>query len=365
MSQIEIISSRNATRQAYFRRTLFILALLGTGSAVSALTGAYAYDRGHPYSLIVQHPWQLSFQAIYRQVTGLPGIWFWSLFPLNAAYYFDAILWGADSTMVILLAAWLSLRTGWWRNWGGRLRVATYMIAFNYGSMLTTTTQRYLNDITPNGYTRYANGPNGLYVDYQSKFHYPGTQINSYYNDYSRPATDLLLMLISLCVLVPLSNVFRFSLGGCNPDSRISVRSIMIWTALVASTMAYAQFLCSWVSPDTGYSNMPFSNAIAECLFQLLPATTFLILALLIVRCNPIHSPWLTVSFCIVILTFDIFANTYLFSSLSQFTGRENPLANPARIAFQLGRLLTLWIGFALAAKLGVQLTLMPKQARS
>ena len=148
-------------RKSVCRRTLFVIALLGTGSAVSFLTGAYSYDRGHPFGMFGDHSWGTKsfFLSLDRQVTGFSGFWITSMFPLPLDRYCNAFIWGIDFSLVVVLGAWLVLRYRWWETWFGRFRATIYTIAFFYGSILTTATQRWINDLAPNGYPRDANSP--------------------------------------------------------------------------------------------------------------------------------------------------------------------------------------------------------------
>ena len=166
------------------RSSLFVVALLATGSDVALLTGAYAYDRGHPLAMFGSGSWSVPFPSsslsIYRTATGLSGFWLSWLFPLDVAGYCNAKLWGMDFSLFVVLGAWLVWRYDWWRTWHGRNRAILYTTVCFYGSMLTTTTQRWLNDLAPNGYPRGVNGPTGLYANYKPVFHFPGIQINDY-----------------------------------------------------------------------------------------------------------------------------------------------------------------------------------------
>ena len=346
-------------RKSVCRRTLFVIALLGTGSAVSFLTGAYSYDRGHPFGMFGDHSWGTKsfFLSLDRQVTGFSGFWITSMFPLPLDRYCNAFIWGIDFSLVAVLGAWLILRYGWWETWFGRFRATIYTSAFFYGSILTTATQRWINDLAPNGYPRDANGPAGLYANYTLVFHFPGTQINSYFNDYSRPATDVLILLAVIWILVPVVIIFNIQLGSKFQAGSFSIGTVLSWTALSALILAYINFLCQWYSPDTGFSSLPLVQAVAEFIFELLPATATSIFAIVMFAKAPKGSWKTMVIGAIAILVLDTFGDRVIFRAIDYiglFPRRASPLAGPDRWAFQTGRIVGVWTAMSVAARLGV-----------
>ncbi len=61
---------------AVCRRTLFVLAFLGTGVVSSLITGAYSNEREHPFNMTSPESWTgIHILAIYRHFTGFSGLW--------------------------------------------------------------------------------------------------------------------------------------------------------------------------------------------------------------------------------------------------------------------------------------------------
>lgn len=337
------------------RRVLFIVVLLGTGSVVAFLTGAYSHDRGHPFSLCGGNlRTSISFLEFFRYLTGQSGLWISWLFPYNALRYVTLFLWGCDFALGVVLASWFVTESGWWRNWSGRCRAAIYSSAFLYGSMLTVTTQRWIHELTPNGWPRNSLSPGSLYADYQVGFHIPGTQCNAYYNDFSRPATDILSLLATLIVIVPL---FHWLRSGSERSNRgFSIAHLLGLTLLFGFTLSYLSFLCEWFSPDTGFANLSRLQAVTTFFLELIPASILPCIAVLLVATGSRFNSWKVAAFIPWLLVMDMLFNQLLLP-LSQpqvFTRCENPLAGGGRWAFQLGRISTVWLACWSAAWLGV-----------
>ncbi len=347
--------------QAVCRRTLFALALLGVGVASSLFTGAYSNERGQLFNMTSPERWSgVHLLSIYRFFTGFSGLWIGKAFPLSLDHYFNALIWGIGFSPVILLGAWMVTRIGWWETWFGRIRATVYVSAYLYGSILTAVAQRWTNELAPNGLPRGANGPAGLFANYSLKYHFPGTQINAYYNDYSRPATDIVLLLAVVLIFTPMTLVCNSRMGIRRPNERPSIKTFLWWTALTAVTLSYLRFLCQWYSPDTGYSSLTFSFAMAEFTLETLPATATAVIAIFWFASTPRVQIRYALFALIGLLILDFLCDRIAIGTLDHFGlfhRREGPLGGPDRWAFQTGRIVGAWTGLAIVARLGVSIS--------
>ena len=161
-----------------------------------------------------------------------------------------------------------------------------------------------------------------------------------------------------------LSFMVRFSQPLLNVGSMIShptvileTRTVLSWTALSARILAYINFLCQWYSPDTGFSSLPLAQAVAEFIFELLPATATSIFAIVMFAKAPKGSWKTMVIGAIAILVLDTFGDRVIFRAIDYiglFPRRASPLAGPDRRAFQTGRIVGVWTAMSVAARLGV-----------
>ena len=347
--------------QTVCRRILFVLALLGVGVASSMLTGAYSDNWEQPFNMTSPARWaDLRLLPIYRHFTGYSGLWLAIALPLSLDEYCSAFVWGIGFSPVILLGAWLVTRADWRETWFGRARAAVYVSVYLYGSILTAVTQRWTNELAPNGLPRGANGPAGLFANYSLKYHFPGTQINAYYNDYSRPVTEVVLLLAVVLVFTPITMACNSLMGSRQAKERLSIRTLFWWTALIAVALSYIRFLCQWYSPDTGYSSLSFSYSTAEFILETLPATATVVIAIVWFA----RTPQVQLRYLALVLTgllvLDLLCDRMLIGTLDHFGlfhRRESPLGGPDRWAFQAGRIVGAWTGFAIGARLGLSMS--------
>lgn len=294
-----------------------------------------------------------SILSIYRNFTGHGGLWISSTFTLTLDSYCNVFIWGISFSPVLVLGVWLVARNGWWETWGGRLRAIIYVCAYLYGSILTAVTQRWANVISPSGHA----GASGPYADYSLRFHFPGTQVNAYYNDYSRPATDILLLLSVVLIFAPMAMILNAGVGLQHQKGRFSIRTILWWTAFIAISLSYMRFLGQWYSPPTGYSSLSFSSAIGEFVFETIPATATALVAVFLLAKAPRGIRKYAILAVLALLVLDSLCDRLVISTVDYFGffhRRQSPLAGPHRWMFQTGRIVGAWTALAIAAKMGV-----------
>ncbi len=333
--------------------TFLVLVLLTAGTAASWMTGAYTYKHQHPLNM--SSPtlgWlDLSLLSAYRSLTGFGGLWINSVFPLSLDHYFSTFIWGMGFSPVLVLGMWLVADRGWRTTWGGRFRAAFYVCAYLYGSILTAVTQRWTHVLAPGGHP----GPNGPYAEFAMRFHFPGTQINAYYNDYSQPATSLMLLLSVVLIFTPMATMWISSKDLRHRQERFSIRALLWWTALIAFTLAYLQFLGQWFSPPTGYSSLPFPSALVELVLEIMPANAIVILAICWLVIAPARYMKYTLLGVLALLVLDSLSAAWIlgaFEDFGFFQRRQSPLAGPDRWIFQAGRIVGAWAVLAIAAGL-------------
>ena len=294
-------------------------------------------------------PWVI---PLYRYITGHGGLWIGSVFPLSFGHYCKAFVWGVSFSPVLVLGLWLVARDAWWESAIGRTRAILFGCAYLYGSILTAVTQRWLHALAPNGHPA-ADGP---YADYAMKLYFPGTQINAYYNDCSRPVVDLLLLFVVVMVCMPMMAILgtRNDLQPRRP--RFSLRLIFGWIAFIAFTLSYAKFLGAWYAPQTGYASLSFSATCAEVMFELLPATVTVLAAVLMFVSIPRRPFKIGVLAILAILALDSIGDRLFMNAIQGHFGwerRDSPLAGPDRWTFQAGRIFGAWVAISMASSLG------------
>lgn len=332
------------------RRSLFSLALLGTGSAVAIATGFYHDKWGHPDSLRPGYRWWVSPTGI-MELIGLPGLPFDRMF--------GTLLWGAD-TLGVVLAVWLVGRYGWHKNWSGRVRGTLYVFAFGYGAMLFSATQRWLNQLLPNGLPQ-PDKPG------QTPFRWPGREIN----DYGPPAIDLLALLFFICLLLPILAVSRHRLvdrqeGVRSSDRSFSIASALKYTAAVALVLGWIRFLCwRWVAPDSIFSSMEPGQAVAVYASEFAPGYSLTLGAALLIAVGW-SGGWgarFGAFIGAVILTVVGHAALYwiLENSSADVVG-DNPLHSGKLEAwcYSIGCSLAVWVAFGVAHFTGVRFRRIP-----
>jgi hypothetical protein len=259
---------------------------------------------------------------------------------------FGAFAWGADS-LVFVLAAWLAGRSRVWSTWQGRLRAAAYLFAYAYGRMLFTAMQVWLMGI------RGAKGP--------MSFRWPGAKLQ----DYARPSLDLLTLLMLVWIFVPIFTFTRSRLADKDQPPKVtgtfSISSILVWTTAATVILMWIRFL-TWkdVAPETAYSFMTPTQALAEYFQEYFPSLLITSSAIFLVVWSWSGRWWLPVVVFAGALLLDSFGHTILFALIKWTTGegyKSNVLTGPAleRWSYLVGRIVIVWIAFGVANVTGVR----------
>ena len=160
-------------------------------------------------------------------------------------------------------------------------------------------------------------------------------------------------------IFTPMAMACSSLKGIRRPKGRLSIRTLLWWTALIAASLSYIRFLCQWYSPATGYSSLSFSYAIAEFVLETLPATATAVIAIVWFARRPqVQLRYVTLAL-IGLLIFDFLCDRIMigtFDHFGLFHRRESALGGPDRWAFQAGRIVCAWTGFAIAARLGLSI---------
>jgi hypothetical protein len=265
---------------------------------------------------------------------------------------FGTFAWGADS-LVFVLGAWLAGRSPLWRTWSGRLRAVAYLFAFTYGCMLFDATQILISGPrTPDGHTG---------------FRWPGTLLQ----DYAYPSLNLLTLLMLVWLLVPVFTFTRSRLTEKDHHlevrSTFSIASILGWTTVATLILMWVKFL-TWkgVAPETAYSFMTPTHALAEYFREMCPSLVITAAATLLVMWGWSGRWWLSLVALAAALLVDSFGHTVLFAILRWVTGesnRGNILTGSAlqHWSFIAGRNCIVWLAFGVARATGVQLFRSPQ----
>jgi hypothetical protein len=304
---------RRASMLVGLRRLLFLSALLLMG-AISTCCFDFGYNRSRP-----------------------PG----GQSP-PALIVFGTFMWGADS-MGAVLAAWLAGREGIWRSWGGRTRVVIYLAAYTYGRLLFSATQDW------------------LHADGDGRVAYPWPGAN--WDDYARPAIDLLTVLMLLWLLLPMFLVSR----GCLSDGRsnlkktpISIAFLFGWTTIAAVVLLWIRFL-TWegVAPDTAFSSMSATVLLERNVTQRLPGRAVIAVAMMLMIMAWPKKWWVPFIALVVALLLDAYGHRAIYWTVEYFTGKEArggvlTAESMRRWSYLAGRNFIVWIAFGAAHLAGV-----------
>jgi hypothetical protein len=295
------------------RRLLFLTALLCSG-AISTSCFDFGYNRSRP-------PGGQSPPALIA---------------------FATFMWGADA-MGTVLAAWLAGRKGIWHSWSGCVRVVLYLGAYTYGRLLFSATQDWLR----------ANG-NG-----RVPYPWPGAN----WDDYARPAIDLLTVLMLTWLLLPMFVLCRGFLAAETLSSQrkpLSVAFLLGWTTLAAVILLWIRFL-TWegVAPDTAFSSMSATALLVRNLTQKLPSKAVIAVAVMLMILAWPRKWWVPIVAFVVALLVDAFGHRAIYWTVEHFTGHEagsNVLTGAAmrRWSYLAGRNFIVWIAFGAAYLTGL-----------
>jgi hypothetical protein len=260
---------------------------------------------------------------------------------------FGTFAWGSDS-LAFVLAAWLAGRTPVWSTWSGRLRAASYLLAFTYGRMLFAATQDWISG------SRSADSPN--------IFRWPGAQLQ----DYARPSLDLLTLLMLVWLLVPILTLTRSRIA--DKDTRLEVRStfsiasILGWTTVAALILMWIKFL-TWkeIAPRTAYSYMTSAQALIEYFREYVPSLVITAAAIFLVMWGWSGRWWQSLVALAAAILFDSFGHTILYAILKWATGDANQSSvfvgsELEHWSFIAGRNCIVWAAYGLAQATGVRL---------
>jgi small-conductance mechanosensitive channel len=255
---------------------------------------------------------------------------------------FATFMWGADS-MGTVLAAWLAGRKRIWHTWSGCIRVVLYLAAYTYGRLLHSATQDWLRSHDDRGVS----------------FPWPGAN----WDDYARPAIDLLSVLMLVWLLVPMFAICRGFLADGALNSRrkpISIAFLFGWTAVAAVILLWIRFL-TWegVAPKTAFSSASATALLVQNLTQKLPSKAVIAVAVMLMVLAWPRKWWLPIVAFIVALLLDSFGHGAIFWTVEYFTGHEagsNVLTGAAmrRWSYFAGRNFIVWIAFGAAHLTGI-----------
>ncbi len=299
------------------RRLLFLAALLSM-SSVSTASFDYGYNRSRP-----------------------PGGQ--SPVPL---IIFGTFMWGANSLEAVL-AAWLAGRKGTWQTRSGWLRIAAYIAAYTYGTMLHSATQDWLHSR----------------VEHQTRFRWPGLL----WDDYSRPAIDLLSVLVLTWLSFPVFALFRGRLAtkfqASEDRQGISLAFLFGWTAMAAVILLWIRFL-TWegVAPSTAYDSMSPTHMLTSYLTKNLPGEAVVCVATMLMVVAWPRRWWVPMAALAIALLIDSYGHRAIYWMID-YSG-NNVLAGPAvkRWSYIARRNSTVWIAFGVAYLLGVSFQRMRRQ---
>lgn len=303
------------------RRTAFLLVLLVTG-AVTAACFHYAYNVK---------------QSSGSQSAAWPAL--------------GTFAWGADSVGVVL-GVWLAGRSRVWGAWSGRMRAATYLLAYTYGRMLFFAVQEWLVQ-DHSGRSDSQSGP--------IPFQWPGAGVQ----DYARPALDLLWLLMLVWIFVPVFTMTRGTLTDERDETRVrgafSIASIFGWTTAAAMILVWIRFL-TWkgVAPETAYSYMTPTQALLEYVVEYLPSMLILVACVFLLVWGWSGKWWLPFVTFAAALLIDSFGHKALYAVLQWTRGSSisgNVLTGSAieHWSYIAGRTWAAWTAFGAARLAGVR----------
>jgi hypothetical protein len=257
-----------------------------------------------------------------------------------ALILFGTFMWGADS-MSFVLAAWLAGREGIWRKWGGRIRVVVYLAAYTYGRLLFSATQDWL-DARDEGLS------------------YPWPGMN--WDDYARPAIDLLTVLMLFWLLLPMFLLCRGVLAdaGSNLQRRpVSIAFLFGWTAIAAVILLWIRFLTWEGAPDTAFSSMSATALLVRNLTQRLPSRVVIAIAIMLMILAWPRKWWVPIVAFVVAVLLDAYGHRAIYWTVEYFTGQEigsrvMTEATIRRWSYLAGRNFIVWIAFGAAHLTGV-----------
>jgi hypothetical protein len=262
--------------------------------------------------------------------------------PSPVLILFGTFMWGADS-MSAVLAAWLAGREGVWRSWGGRIRVVIYLAAYTYGRLLFSSTQDWLD----------ARG------DGRVSYPWPGLD----WDDYARPAIDLLTVLMLLWLLLPMFLLSRGFLADRRSNltrKPISIAFLLGWTTIAAVILLWIRFL-TWegVAPDTAFSSASATALLLRNATQRLPSRAVIAVAVMLMITAWPRKWWVPIVAFFVALLLDAYGHRAIYWTVEFFTGQEAGSrvlteATMRRWSYLAGRNFIVWIAFGAAHLTGV-----------
>ncbi len=255
---------------------------------------------------------------------------------------FGTFMWGADS-MSAVLAAWLAGREGIWRSWGGRTRVVMYLAAYTYGRLLFSATQDWLH----------------AHDDSRVSYPWPGAD----WDDYARPAIDLLTVLMLLWLLLPMFLLGRGVLADGRSDSKrkpITIAFLFGWTTIAAVVLLWIRFL-TWegVAPDTAFSSMSATALLERNMTERLPGRAVIAVAVMLMIMAWPKKWWVPIIALVVALLLDAYGHRAVYWAVENLAGKKAGggvlTAEPMRRwSYLAGRNFIVWIAFGAAHLTGV-----------
>lgn len=247
--------------------------------------------------------------------------------------------WGMNSIGVVL-ALWLVARTAVWKTWQGWLRVAVYVAAYTYGRMLFSATQDW-------------------WVDQNAGFRWPGLD----YQDYARPAIDLVSIVMLTWLVIPVVVFLRIQLAS--PDElaprerRFTMFGLIGFVTTVAVGMGMIQFLATEYAPETAYSYGSPSSVLWNWLTTNLPYKLSPLAAAVLVLWGLTKRWWMAPLVLGLAICVDALGTQLIAFIIEQTTGESKGGilgdSHSSRWLYVGGRTFTLWGAFAVARLLNVR----------
>lgn len=245
--------------------------------------------------------------------------------------------WGMNSIRIVL-AIWLVLRIDLWSSWRGWLRVATYIFAYTYGQMLASASQDW-------------------WINLYANFRFPGGQ----FEDYARPAIDLLELLTWICLLAPIVILSGFSLTGSaelKRTNRFSISALSGFTTAAAIVLLLIAFLTSDFAPLTAYSHLSYTDFIKEWIETFLSYETVPLIAAVVILYG-LSKRWsLGLLAFLAVIALDGLGRLIVLSVEHFMTGQHQNIlgGNPIDRWLSLcGCQLTIFCAFSIAMLMGIR----------
>ncbi len=349
------------SRQALFRRTVFVAILLVAGTATSIFSGCFHYKWGHPRSSILGG-YQHAVVELGAAVIGLPG--------LPASQMLNHFAWGL-TTLGSILAVWLIARCNLWQTVPGRLRALIYLGFFLLGGVIGDSAQRLIHQLQPNGYP-----PGGFGYSQPIRWpieidRMPGTRLD----DYSLVLAESLTIAANVWVLFPLWVCLRFRLTETERSPyrqpTFSIATILLWTSALGGLLGCTQVLTWWAAPSSYLSHYSGAEAISDFISLRIPSG-FVTGSCVLAIAYAWSLRWFQhLALVCLAITVDGTGHHFVYSSLAAFFAvpvpRYDAFTSPPLLywSYILGRGFVAWAAFGIAFRFGVRFEIPPLTATS